>query len=98
MVVEKRGIPSIAKEREILLCATKYSIKSGRKELHVDVILTKMSPSCSMVEWKKTIADQLNRGEKTFKLVTRTKSISNDHTLRHHGINPESVVYVETSY
>ena len=57
--------------------------------------MTQLSPSCSIEEWKKVIGKRLNIDPKSFTLVSRMKRIEEQHTIRHYGINPEIMIYID---
>lgn len=57
--------------------------------------MTKLSPSCSIEEWKQNIASLLKISPKSFNLVSRMKRIEEQHTIRHYGINPETMIYID---
>lgn len=90
MVLEDKNIPTVAEERLVLLDGGKSVLgRKGRK-----VIVTRLSQSCSIIEWRNVIAARIGANSDSFELRTRTCAISAKNTIRSYGVSPESIVYV----
>lgn len=59
------------------------------------MILTTLSPSCSIDDWKGQISSLLNTDPKTFSLMMKGNVRVEENTIRSYGINPETMVYVK---
>ena len=83
---------TVTKERDVLLSE---GSRIRMESFDVDVIMTQLSPSCSIEEWKKAIGKRLNIDPTSFTLVSRMKRIEEQHTIRHYGITPEIMIYID---
>lgn len=59
------------------------------------MILTTLSPSCSIDDWKEQISSFLDTDPKSISLMIRGNVHIENNTIRSYGINPETMVYVK---
>ena len=59
------------------------------------MIMTSMSPSCSIDDWKAQIASLLGIHPNSFSLMMKGNVSVEHNTIRSYGINPETMVYMK---